>query len=128
MEVIQKTINEIVSIDLGDNLIFSVAKTEEIMDEHDYPGVRITLKVFFEKLRETVNIDISTGDEITPAAIQFTYSMVFEQESIKIWSYNLETLLAEKLQTVLARTVANTRMRDFYDIHILWTSEENLIY
>ena len=98
------------------------------MDEHDYPGVRITLKVFFEKLRETVNIDISTGDEITPAAIQFTYSMVFEQESIKIWSYNLETLLAEKLQTVLARTVANTRMRDFYDIHILWTSEENLIY
>lgn len=124
---IQNTITEIASIDLGDNLIFTIARAEEIMDEHEYPGVRVTLKAQFEQMKETVNIDISTGDEITPSAVQFTYSMMFEHESINIWSYNLETLLAEKLQTVLARSVANTRMRDFYDIHILWTIEGNSI-
>ena len=126
-EDIQRIINEIASIDLGDNLIFTLSKTETIRDDFDYPGVRVTLKVIFEKLKETVNIDISTGDEITPSAVQFTYPMMFEQEKIKVWSYNLETLLAEKLQTVLARSVANTRMRDFYDIYILWNLENESI-
>ena len=126
-EDIQKIINEIASIDLGDNLTFTLSKTETIRDDFDYPGVRVTLKVIFEKLKETVNIDISTGDEITPSAVQFTYPMMFEQEKIKVWSYNLETLLAEKLQTVLARSVANTRMRDFYDIYILWNLENESI-
>ena len=126
-EDIQKIINEIASIDLGDNLTFTLSKTETIRDDFDYPGVRVTLKVIFEKLKETVNIDISTGDEITPSAVQFTYPMMFEQEKIRIWSYNLETLLAEKLQTVLARSVANTRMRDFYDIYILWNLENDSI-
>ena len=126
-EDIQRIINEIASIDLGDNLIFTLSKTETIRDDFDYPGVRVTLKVIFEKLKETVNIDISTGDEITPSAVQFTYPMMFEQEKIKVWSYNLETLLAEKLQTVLARSVANTRMRDFYDIYILWNLENDSI-
>ena len=126
-EDIQRIINEIASIDLGDNLTFTLSKTETIRDDFDYPGVRVTLKVIFEKLKETVNIDISTGDEITPSAVQFTYPMMFEQEKIRIWSYNLETLLAEKLQTVLARSVANTRMRDFYDIYILWNLENDSI-
>lgn len=126
-EDIQGIINEIASIDLGDNLTFTLSKTETIRDDFDYPGVRVTLKVIFEKLKETVNIDISTGDEITPSAVQFTYPMMFEQEKIRIWSYNLETLLAEKLQTVLARSVTNTRMRDFYDIYILWNLENDSI-
>ena len=126
-EDIQRIINEIASIDLGDNLIFTLSKTETIRDDFDYPGVRVTLKVIFEKLKETVNIDISTGDEITPSAVQFTYPRMFKQEQIRIWSYNLETLLAEKLQTVLARSVANTRMRDFYDIYILWNLENESI-
>ena len=126
-EDIQRIINEIASIDLGDNLTFTLSKTETIRDDFDYPGVRVTLKVIFEKLKETVNIDISTGDEITPSAVQFTYPMMFEQEKIRIWSYNLETLLAEKLQTVLARSVTNTRMRDFYDIYILWNLENDSI-
>lgn len=126
-EDIQKIIDEIASIDLGDNLTFTLSKTETIRDDFDYPGVRVTLKVIFEKLKETVNIDISTGDEITPSAVQFTYPMMFEQEKIRIWSYNLETLLAEKIQTVLARSVANTRMRDFYDIYILWNLENDSI-
>lgn len=126
-EDIQRIINEIASIDLGDNLTFTLSKTETIRDDFDYPGVRVTLKVIFEKLKETVNIDISTGDEITPSAVQFTYPMMFEQEKIRIWSYNLETLMAEKIQTVLARSVTNTRMRDFYDIYILWNLENDSI-
>ena len=126
-EDIQRIINEIASIDLGDNLTFTLSKTETIRDDFDYPGVRVTLKVIFEKLKETVNIDISTGDEITPSAVQFTYPMMFEQEKIRIWSYNLETLMAEKIQTVLARSVTNTRMRDLYDIYILWNLENDSI-
>ena len=126
-EDIQRIINEVASIDLGDNLTFTLSKTETIRDDFDYPGVRVTLKVIFEKLKETVNIDISTGDEITPSAVQFTYPMMFEQEKIRIWSYNLETLMAEKIQTVLARSVTNTRMRDFYDIYILWNLENDSI-
>ena len=71
-EDIQRIINEIASIDLGDNLTFTLSNTETIRDDFDYPGVRVTLKVIFEKLKETVNIDISTGDEITPSAVQVT--------------------------------------------------------
>lgn len=89
------------------------------MEERDYSGIRISLATKLEKLTDTIKIDISTGDEITPAAIEFTYPMMFDNEKIHIWSYNIETLLAEKLETVVSRSTLNTRMRDFYDIYII---------
>lgn len=97
------------------------------MEEHDYSGIRITMKVLLENLRESITVDISTGDAITPSAVQFSYPMMFEQGDINVWSYNLETLLAEKIETILARSTANTRMRDFYDIHVLWNYENDYI-
>ena len=70
-------------------------------------------------MRIPLKIDISTGDTITPAAISYRYKLMFEDRYIDLWAYNLETVLAEKIETVLSRSTANTRLRDFYDIHIL---------
>ena len=124
---IKAIIEEITSIDLSDNLNFEITDAKEIMEEHDYSGMRITMKVMLEIIRETITFDISTGDAITPSAMTFSYPMMFEQGEINILTYSLETLLAEKLETVLARATTNTRMRDFYDIHTLWNFDENLI-
>ena len=122
-----EVIAEIMKIDLDDDIFYEIKKVEDIMEEHDYSGVRFTISVTLEKLRDTIKIDISTGDEITPSAIEFSYPMMFDDERINIWSYNLETMLAEKLETVIARSTLNTRMRDFYDIHILWSEKVNMI-
>ena len=126
-EVASSIIKEIAETDLDDGLAFSITKVEDIMEEHDYAGIRFTLEVTLEKLRDTIKIDVSTGDEITPAAIEFSYKMMFDDEKLDIWSYNLETVLAEKLETIVARSTLNTRMRDFYDIHILWTEMQSEI-
>lgn len=126
-EVASSIIKEIAATDLDDGLTFSITKIEDIMEEHDYAGIRFTLEVTLEKLRDTIKIDVSTGDEITPAAIEFSYKMMFDDKKLYIWSYNLETVLAEKLETIVARSSLNTRMRDFYDIHILWTEMQSEI-
>ena len=89
------------------------------MDEMEYPGIRFAMNAVMGKLITPMKIDISTGDAITPRAIEFSYKLLLEDRFIPLWSYNLETMLAEKLQTVLARGILNTRMRDLYDIRTL---------
>ena len=115
----RKLIEEIIRIDVPDGVSFTITKTSDIMEGHDYPGIRFMLEGTLERLRQTIKIDISTGDVITPQAVEFSYKLMFEDRSISIWTYNLETLLGEKLETIMARENANTRMRDFYDIHVL---------
>ena len=89
------------------------------MEEHDYHGVRIKLIANFGTFKQPIKIDISTGDVITPSAVEYNYKLMLEDRSIPLLSYNLETLLAEKLETIIARSTANTRMRDFYDVYLL---------
>ena len=96
-------------------------------DEMEYPGIRVTMNANVGRLITPLKIDISTGDVITPRAIEFNYDLLLEDRSIKLWSYNLETILAEKLQTVLARGILNTRMRDFYDIRMLVDTYEDKV-
>ena len=117
LEDATRTIQEIVNIDLQDGVVFSITNAESIMEEHDYPGLRFTLIGTLDGLRQKVKIDISTGDAITPRAIEYRYPLMFEDRSLQIMSYNLETLLAEKLETIMYRGTSNTRMRDFYDIY-----------
>ena len=119
LEDATRTIQEIVNIDLQDGVVFSITNAESIMEEHDYPGLRFTLIGTLDGLRQKVKIDISTGDAITPQAIEYRYPLMFEDRSLQIMSYNLETLLAEKLETIMYRGTSNTRMRDFYDIYML---------
>ena len=92
---------------------------EEIMEGHEYEGIRFHIEGVLDKLRQTIKIDISTGDTITPAAVEHELPLILENRKIELWAYNMEMLLAEKLETVMTRAEANTRMRDFYDIYIL---------
>jgi predicted nucleotidyltransferase component of viral defense system len=75
--------------------------------------------ITLDRMRQPIKVDISTGDVVTPTAIELSYKLMFEERYISLWTYNIETLLAEKLETIMARGNANTRMRDFYDIHIV---------
>ena len=89
------------------------------MDEAEYPGIRVNMTTTFDGVVTPLKIDISTGDAITPREIRYSFKLMLEDRSIDIWAYNLETVLAEKLETIITRTTTNTRMRDFYDIYIL---------
>ena len=97
------------------------------MDEMEYPGIRLHLDALCSGIKTPIKIDISTGDVIIPRAIDYQYKLMLEEKYISLWSYNLETILAEKLQTILARDDANTRMRDFYDVHTLFKQYKDRI-
>lgn len=116
---IQKNLEEIMAIGLEDGVLFRITKVQDIMEGHEYEGVRFMIDCTMDKLKQTIKMDISTGDEITPKAIAYKLPLIVEDRTIELWAYNLETLLAEKLETIMVRAEANTRMRDFYDIHVL---------
>lgn len=122
-----RVVNQVKDIDLDDGVSFDVKDFSNIMDEMEYPGIRVTMNANVGRLITPLKIDISTGDVITPRAIEFNYDLLLEDRSISLWSYNLETILAEKLQTVLARGILNTRMRDFYDIRMLLDTYEDKV-
>ena len=116
---IQKILEEIMAIGLEDGVLFHITKVQNIMEGHEYEGVRFMIDCTMDKLKQTIKMDISTGDEITPKAIAHELPLIIEDRTIELWAYNLETLLAEKLETIMVRAEANTRMRDFYDICVL---------
>ncbi|NLO98852.1 MAG: nucleotidyl transferase AbiEii/AbiGii toxin family protein [Clostridiaceae bacterium] len=118
-EKILSVMADILSVPLDDGVEFHINQISDIMDEAEYSGMRISMEALFDGVRTPLKIDISTGDTITPREIRYCFNLMFENRSIEIWAYNLETVLSEKLETVIARDITNTRMRDFYDIHIL---------
>lgn len=115
-----RIVNEIKDISLDDHIEFILNDVSDIMDNMEYPGIRIHMDAKLENLIVPIKIDISTGDVITPREIRYEYSLLLENKSIQLWSYNLETILAEKIQTILSRGLLNTRMRDFYDVTTLF--------
>ena len=119
----ERTITEISNIDLDDNVKFRIKKVSEIMDEAEYSGIRFSIDALLDGAVIPLKIDISTGDVITPREIAYSYKLMFEDRTIPIMTYPIETVLAEKLETVISRSITNTRMRDFYDIHILLKSQ-----
>lgn len=115
-----KTIFEsILLVPVDDVISFSFREVEVIREEAEYPGFRVTVISSFERTQQTLKIDITTGDTITPREIEFDYKPMFSEKPIKIMSYNIETVLAEKFETLFSRSIANTRMRDSYDIYII---------
>ncbi len=127
VEDIENIIKDIITVPLEDGVTFRIKQISEIMDEAEYPGVRVSMETEFDGVRTPLKIDISTGDVITPREIQYRFKLMFEERSIEVWAYNLETVMAEKLETVISRNITNTRMRDFYDIHILLRLYENTL-
>ena len=123
----KRMIDDICKIDIGDGVSSEVKDSSTIMDEMEYPGIHFTLNVIMDGLITPIKIDISTRDVITPRAIEYQYNFLLEDRTATLLSYNLETILAEKLQAILNRELLNTRMRDFYDIYVLFSMYENTI-
>lgn len=119
VENIEKLISAIIAVPLDDGVKFQMKSISQIMDEAEYPGVRVTMTATFDGVVTPLKIDIATGDAITPREVRYSFKLMLEDRSIDIWAYNLETVLAEKLETIITRATTNTRMRDFYDLHIL---------
>ncbi|TPF93769.1 hypothetical protein BG22_06635 [Bifidobacterium sp. UTBIF-78] len=112
-------LNEVIAIPLDDGMSFEVKHLVPIRDEAEYPGLRAAMLASFSNLRIPFKIDFSTGEVMTPSAVLYDFPLLFGNRSIPIHAYNTETVLAEKIETILSRGIANTRMRDFYDIIVL---------
>lgn len=120
-ESIRKIFDEICSIKIEDDVKFTIVKVFDIRETDDYPGIRVSLKANYQPISVPLTVDVTTGDLITPREVEYTYKLLFDDRSINIFAYNLETILAEKLETILSRGIANTRPRDYYDIYILYS-------
>ena len=113
----QRIVSEICVVPLEDGVSFRITSISDIMTDFEYPGIRMMLEATLERMRQVIKIDISTDDIIIPSAVEYEYKLMFEDRTIPLLAYNVETLLAEKIQTILARGIANTRLRDFYDVY-----------
>jgi len=116
-------IEDILSTPIDDGVSFSLRGIEEIREGTDYPGFRASIESVFDRTRQTIKVDITTGDFITPREIEYSFKLMFEDRIISIMAYSLETVLAEKFETIITRGVTTTRMRDFYDIYILTNTQ-----
>lgn len=119
-EAIYHIFSEICAIKIDDDVQFELLGVSDIREGDDYPGLRVALKANYPPVSVPLTVDVTTGDVITPREIEYTFSLLFDERTISFFAYNLETVLAEKIETVLSRSIANTRPRDFYDIHILY--------
>ena len=117
-ETITKVINEIINIDLEDNVNLEIENTKDIREEELYSGFEVNLKAEFDGLKTNLMIDITTGDIITYKEVEFKYSTLFDNETINIMTYNYETIIAEKFESVISRNIDNTRMKDYYDLYM----------
>ena len=120
-ESIREIFEKLCSIEIDDDIKFEIVDVFDIRETDDYPGIRVSLKANYSPISVPLTVDVTTGDLITPREIEYTFPLLFDDRTIDILAYNLETILAEKIETVLSRGIANTRPRDYYDIHILYT-------
>lgn len=124
-EAIGAAMESICAVAAEDGVSFDLGPISPIREDDLYGGYRVSLSARFETILTPLTIDISTGDVITPSAVRFTFSEIFEEhKTFELWAYNLETVLAEKVETILRRGVFNTRPRDFYDAYILAATQE----
>lgn len=123
-EQLYKVLKEILDIDVGDNVSFEIKNSEPIREEDNYGGLRYNIIAKFDNIKVILSIDIATGDLITPCEIEYDYKMIFEDRCLKIMTYNIESIIAEKFQTVISRGILNSRMKDYYDLYYLLTYKE----
>ncbi|MBR2138615.1 MAG: nucleotidyl transferase AbiEii/AbiGii toxin family protein [Bacilli bacterium] len=126
-KVLVNMFNEIINIDLNDNITFKIIDVDTIRDEDEYGGFRFNFVASLENINEKFHIDVATGDPITPKAIIFKYIPLLGDGYINVYAYNIETVLAEKLETILSRLELNGRMRDFYDIYLIYSKDSEKI-
>ena len=120
---ITEMFENILAVEVNDNVMFTFKKIQEIRENAKYPGYRLSFEAQFDETKQMLKIDVSTGDVITPKELEYQYKLMLEDRSINLLVYNVETVLAEKMQSILERGVLNTRAKDFFDVYIL-TAEE----
>lgn len=118
-ESIKKMFLDICEIDLYDDVAFEFKKIGEIRENDEYAGYRVSLSANYPPMAVPLKLDITTGDEITPREIEYRFKLLLEDREISVFAYNLETIMAEKLETIISRGDQNTRPRDYYDVYIL---------
>ena len=126
-EVIRNIVSDIINIKVDDGIEFEITDISHIREEDEYENFRVHLIANFEKIKNDMKIDITTGDAITPKEIEYLYPCLFQEESLRILAYPLETILAEKYESVIKRNIATTRMRDFYDLYNLYNLKKEEI-
>lgn len=126
-ETITKALLDICAIQLNDDVILSLGHIIPIREDDEYGGFRASIIAEYETIKTPLKIDITTGDIITPEAIRYAFHSIFNDRMIEVWAYNIETILAEKVETILRRGVLNTRPRDFYDVYIILKTQKHLI-
>ena len=124
---ITKVITEIINIDLKDNITFEIENIKDIREEDLYSGYNVNLKADFDGLKTNLMIDITTGDIITYKEVEFKYNTLFDNDTINIMTYNYETIIAEKFETIISRNIDNTRMKDYYDLYMFVSLKWNNI-
>ncbi len=124
---IVRIIKEILTVDVGDGIRFEYESIEPIREEDAYNNFRVHLRAKYGKIDAPMKIDVTTGDMITPAAVQYDFPMLFEDKTVPVMAYTLETVLAEKYETIIRRNIGTTRARDFYDLHTLYRSRKSEI-
>lgn len=115
-----KMVTEIINIDVDDNVKFKFEKCMPIRDENEYGGLRIVISFQLENIKDKFHIDLATGDPIFPGPDNYKYESLIGNEVYKVWSYNIETVLAEKIETVLSKLDTTSRMKDYYDIYLIY--------
>ena len=126
-EKIKEIVDEIININVDDGIKFEIKDISYIREEDEYENFRISLIANVGKTKNPMKLDLTTGDAITPREIEYTYPCIFSQEDIKIMAYPLETILAEKYETIIRRNITTTRMRDFYDLYTLYKLKKDEI-
>lgn len=118
-ETVKKMVEDIIAVHIEDDIHFSFKSIGDIREDDEYGGYRVALLANYEKMAVPLKLDITTGDVITPKEIEYDFKMMLDDRSVRVLAYNLQTILAEKLETVISRSDQNTRLRDYYDIYIL---------
>ena len=126
-ETIEKVINEIINIDIQDNVKMQIIAIKDIRQEDLYSGYNVNVLAEFDGLKTNLLIDITTGDVITYKEIEYSYKTLFDNETINIMTYNYETIIAEKFETIISRNIDNTRMKDYYDLYMFINTKWNEI-
>ncbi len=125
---IEKALTTILAIPTLSNLTMKLVKLETIQEGNVYEGLRATIHVSFDGLKEIIKVDMTTGDAMTPSEMDFEYLTLLQRHPIRLKSYNVQTILSEKIETILIRAQGTTRMRDFYDLYILWHRFESMLH
>lgn len=124
-ENLMEVLTEIINVNIDDDIRFEIIAIKDIMKEADYSGYEVTIKGYFNTIYVNFTIDISTGDVITPREIKYKFKLLFQDKEIEVLAYNLETVISEKIHSIITRGVTNTRARDYYDIYILTNFQKN---